>query len=101
MWPELKKVHVENQMKVNIHYHFEELFTCKYVNGTLMLDHIAAMLNIKYHIIQAGEDIKDIIVAQVIIISFPKTQTWEFVKIGLFKVEKLTSKIVSTQLMGV
>jgi hypothetical protein len=26
MWAELKKVHVENQTKVNIRYHFEELF---------------------------------------------------------------------------
>jgi hypothetical protein len=96
MWAELKKVHVKNQMKVNIHYHFKELFTCKYVDGTSMTDHIAAMLDIKHCITQAGEDIKDILVTQAIIISFPKTQAWEFIKISLFEVEKLTSEIVCT-----
>jgi|SRR5882762_3689419 len=80
MWAKLKKVHVENQTKVNIHYHFEELFMRKYVNDTLMTDHITEMLNIKHRITQAGKDLKDLIVAQAIIISLPKTQTWEFVK---------------------
>ena len=75
MWAKLKKVHVENQTKVNIHYHFEELFTCKYVNDTSMTDHIAAMLDIKHCITQAGKDLKDLIVARAIIILLPKTQT--------------------------
>jgi len=99
MWAALKKVHVENQTKVNIHYYFEELFTRKYVDGASMPDHIAAMLDIKRRITQAGEDLKDIIVARAIIISLPKTQTWEFIKIGLFEVENLTSEIVGTRLM--
>ena len=64
---------------------------CKYVDGTSMPNHIAAMLDIKHHITQAGEDLKDIIVPRAIIISLPKTQTWEFIKISLFKVENLTS----------
>jgi gag-polypeptide of LTR copia-type len=99
MWAALKKVHIKNQMKVNIHYYFEELFTRKYVESALMPDHIAAMLNIKRRITQAGEDLKDIIVAWAIIISLPKTQTWEFIKISLFEVESLTSEIVCTWLM--
>jgi gag-polypeptide of LTR copia-type len=99
MWAALKKVHVENQTKVNIHYYFEELFTHKYIDGASMPDHIAAMLDIKHCITQAGEDLKDIIVAQAIIISLLKTQTWEFIKISLFEVESLTSKIVCTWLM--
>ena len=74
MWAELKKVHVENQTKVNIHYHFQELFMCKYINGTSMPDHIAAMLDIKHCITQASEDLKDIIVARAIIILLLKTQ---------------------------
>ena len=99
MWAALKKVHVENQTKVNIHYYFEELFMRKYVDGASMPNHIAAMLDIKCHITQASKDLKDITVAQAIIISLPKTQTWEFIKISLFKVENLTFKIVCTQLM--
>jgi transcription initiation factor TFIIIB Brf1 subunit/transcription initiation factor TFIIB len=99
MWTALKKVHIENQTKVNIHYYFKELFTRKYVDGASMPDHIAAMLDIKCRITQAGKDLKDIIVARAIIISLPKTQTWEFIKISLFEVENLTSKIIGTQLM--
>ena len=71
----------------------------KYVDGASMPDHIAAMLDIKRRITQAGEDLKDIIVARAIIISLLKTQTWEFIKISLFEVENLTSEIVSTRLM--
>jgi hypothetical protein len=53
MWAELRMVHVENQTKVNVHYHFEELFTRRYVDDTSMTDHIAAMLDIKHRITQA------------------------------------------------
>jgi hypothetical protein len=47
MWDTLKKVHVTNQAHINVHYYFEDLYTRKYVDGTPMADHIAAMLNIK------------------------------------------------------
>jgi hypothetical protein len=67
MWAALKKVHMANQTKVNIHYYFEELFMCKYIDGASMPNHIAAMLNIKHCITQAGKDLKDIIVARAII----------------------------------
>ena len=39
----LRRFHLENQMDIDIHYCFEELFTCKYVEGTAMADHIAAL----------------------------------------------------------
>ena len=31
MWDMWKKVHVDNQQKINIHYFFEEMYMCKYV----------------------------------------------------------------------
>ena len=46
MWARLEKVHQENQSKINVHYYFEDLYTQKYAKGSLMADHIAAMLNI-------------------------------------------------------
>jgi hypothetical protein len=46
MWDTLKKV-ITNQASINVHYYFEDLYTCKYVDGTPMADHIAAMLNMK------------------------------------------------------
>ena len=58
------------------------------------------MLGLKYQIEQAGEDIPDIHVARAMIISLPKTQTWDYVvKITLFEVAKLTSEVVSSKLL--
>jgi hypothetical protein len=63
MWDILKKVHVTNQACINVHYYFEDLYTRKYMDGTTMADHIAAMLNIKQQITDLGESLDDIHVA--------------------------------------
>jgi hypothetical protein len=39
--------HVTNQAHINVHYYFENLYTCKYVHSTPMANHIAAMLDIR------------------------------------------------------
>ena len=100
MWDTWKKIHVNNQQNINIHYSFKELYTKKYVDGTPIADHIAKMLDIQNHIIAAGEELLDIHIAQALILSLPKTQTWELIKIQLFGLDKLTSKIVSTKLQA-
>jgi len=99
MWEQLKTVHQMSQSRINIHYFFEDLYTWKYVDGSSMADHIAVMLDLKHRIEQAGEDIPDIHVARAMIISLPKTQTWDVVKITLFEVTKLTSEVVSSKLL--
>src|SRR5882762_5570554 len=97
MWEQLKTVHQTNQLRINIHYFFEELYTQKYVDGSSMADHIVAMLDLKHQIEQAGEDLPDIHVTCAMIISLPKTQSWDVIKITLFEVTKLTS--VSSKLL--
>ena len=92
-------MHQENQSRINIHYFFEELYTRKYDNSSSMADHIAVMLDLKHRITQAGEDLPDIHVARAMILSLPKTQSWEVVKITLFEIEKLTSELVSSKLL--
>ena len=74
MLAESKKVHVENQTKVN--HHFEEQFT----------DHIIAMLDIKRRIIQAGR--RGFEGSSLLGPSSLKTKAWEFLKISLMEVEK-------------
>jgi hypothetical protein len=74
MWARLQTVHQENQLKINIHHFFEELYTRKYKDGSSMADHIAAMLDLKYQITQAGEDLPDIHVAWAMILLLPKTR---------------------------
>jgi hypothetical protein len=102
MWDTLKKVHVTNQSRINVHYFFEDLYTRKYVDGTPMADHIASMLDIKQQIIDAGETLEDLHVARAMVLSLPKTQSWDVIKIQLFDVEsaKLTSEVVSTKLQS-
>src|SRR6202045_1822565 len=65
-----------------------------------MADHIAAILDIRHRIAQAGEQISDLHVARVMILSLPKTPSWEIIKIQLFDVETLTPEIISTKLQA-
>jgi hypothetical protein len=62
----------------------------------------ASMLDIKQQIIDTGETLKDLHVARAMVLSLPKTQSWDVIKIQLFDVEsaKLTSKAVSTKLQS-
>ena len=100
MWDTWKKIHVDNQQKINVHYFFKELYTKKYVDGTPMADHIAKMLDIRNRITAADEELPDLHVAHALILSLPKTQTWEMIKIQLLGLDKLTSEIVSTKLQA-
>ena len=67
-----------------------------------MADHIAAILNIQRQIMDAGETLDDVHVARAMILSLPKTQSWDTVKIQLFDIEptKLTVDVVSTKLQS-
>src|ERR1700730_13800561 len=98
MWDVWKQVHQTNQQLIKIHYFFEELYTRRYVDGAPMADHIAAILDIRDRIVQAGEAIADLHVARAMILSLPKTSSWEMIKIQLFDIKVLTSDIVSTKL---
>ena len=100
MWDAWKKMYVTNQQHINVHYYFEDLYTRKYDESTSMADHIAAMLDLGLKIKAAGEEIPDIHIARALVLSLPRTQTWELVKVQLFSKEKLTSDIVSTELQA-
>jgi hypothetical protein len=102
MWNTLKRIHVTNHGRINAHYYFEELYTRKYVDGMPMADHIAAILDLKSQIQDAGETLDDIHVACAMVLSLPKTQSWDVIKIQLFNVEsaKLTIDPVSTKLQS-
>jgi hypothetical protein len=87
---------------MNAHYYFEKLYTRKYVNGMPMADHITAILDLKSQIQDAGETLNDIHVAHAIVLSLPKTQSWDATKIQLFNVKsaKLTINAIPTKLQS-
>jgi hypothetical protein len=67
-----------------------------------MADHIATILDLKSQIQDAGKMLDDIHIACTVVLSLPKTQSWDIIKIQLFNVEsaKLTIDAVSTKLQS-
>jgi hypothetical protein len=67
-----------------------------------MANHIAAILDLKSQIQDTGETLDDIHIACTMVLSLPKTQSWDIIKIQLFDVEsaKLTIDAVSTKLQS-
>jgi len=97
MWDELRRVHKTN---LNVHYLFEDLYTKKYVDGSSMDEHLTALLDIGHRIIMAGEKMEDVHIARAMVLSLPKTPSWDLIKITLFEasVESFTFEFVSAQL---
>jgi gag-polypeptide of LTR copia-type len=99
MWEELKKVHQTSLSKINVHYLFEELYTKKYTDDASMDEHIASLLDLGHRITNAGEKLDDLHLARAMVLSLPKTSSWELIKIPLFELATLTSDLVSTRLL--
>ncbi|PSS05344.1 hypothetical protein PHLCEN_2v3931 [Hermanssonia centrifuga] len=53
-----------------------------------MADHIAVMLDLKHKITAAGEELPDSHVARALIISLPRTPSWDVIKIQCFALSK-------------
>ncbi|KAJ2976491.1 hypothetical protein NUW54_g11556 [Trametes sanguinea] len=102
IWDTWKKIYVTRQQRIDVHYHFEELYTLKYVDNTPMADHIARLLHLKQAIRDSGEEIKDLHIARALVLSLPKTPSWDVIKIQLFSLEpeKLTSELVTSTLQA-
>ena len=100
IWDALQKFHRDNQMDIDVHYYFGELFTRKYVEGTLMADHIAALRDLQHRINSTGETIPDIYVARALALSLPKTPAWEVLKVQLLSTKPLTADGVSSMLQA-
>ena len=75
MWDIWQTMYVMNQQWINVHYHFEELYTCKYVDTMPMADHIAGMLDLGQKIMAAGESLLDIHVTCALILLLPHMQS--------------------------
>src|ERR1700731_1563996 len=99
MWDELKKVHQTNLSKINVHYLFEDLYTRRYTDGASMDDHITSLLDLSHRISNSGEKINDIHLARAMVLSLPKTASWELIKIPLFELDTLTSELLGTRLL--
>ena len=87
-------------MEINIHYYFRELFTWKYIEGTLMGDHITTLLDLQQWIAAAGKTIPNIWVVYALALSLPKGPAWDVVKVQLLWTKLLTSELVSTTLQA-
>ena len=100
LWDTLRKFHRDNQLDIDIHYYFGELFTRKYVEGSSMANHIATLRDLQHRITAAGESIPDIYVARALALSLPKTPAWEVIKIQLLSMKPLTADNVGAVLQA-
>jgi len=60
-----------NNQRINVHYHFEDLYTQKYIDDTNMVDHVASMLDLWHKILAADENLSDIHIARALVLSLP------------------------------
>jgi len=102
MWDAWKALHITNNQRINVHYHFEDLYTQKYVDNTNMANHVASMLNLWHKILAAGKDLSDIHIARALVLSLPQTPSWDLIKIQLFNLDmmKLTSETIAMTLQA-
>lgn len=102
MWEKWKTVYVTHQQRIDVHYYFEELYTTKYVDGTPMADHIARILRLKQAIRDCGEEVNDLHIARALVLSLPRTPSWDVIKIQLFSLDssELTSELVGARLQA-
>ena len=100
IWDMLRKFHHNNQLGINIHYYFGKLFTHRYVNGSLMADHIASIQDLEHKIMAASETVSDLYVAHALVLLLPKTLAWEVIKIRLLGTTPLTADSVSAALQA-
>jgi len=102
MWDRLHKLYITQRQAVNIHYYYQDLYAKKWDECTIMSDHISYFLNLRCHIIEAGEKLDDIHVVHAILLSLPRSSIWDVVKQNLLDKEKtLTLDMVSAELISV
>jgi len=92
-------VHQTSLSEINIHYLFEELDTRKYVDGESTGEHTAYLLDLSHRITNSGEKLEDLHLAHAMVLSLPKTASWELVKIPSFELETFDLDLVSTRLL--
>jgi len=102
IWDHLCQLHITQRQDTNIHYYFQELYLKKWDKRTSMSDHIGLFLNLKYHIIEAGHKLDDILVVHAILHSLFYTNIWDIIRHNLLDKEKgLTLNILSAELISV
>jgi hypothetical protein len=101
IWEAWEQLYVKSQQSINMHYYYYDLYTTHWDEHILMQDYIACMLDLWHHILDCGEKIEDIHLMHALILSLPRTTTWEVIKNNLFKEQMLTSATVCAELNAV
>ena len=98
----LCQLHVTQRQDTNIHYYFQKLYLKKQNEHTSMSNHIRSFLNLKYHIVEAGHKLEDILVIYTILYSLLHSNIWDIVKYNLLNKRKsLILDILTTELISV
>ena len=102
LWDRLHSIHVTQRQGINVHYHYQELYTKKWDKQTTMFDHIGSFLHLQRRINDSGQTLDDIHVIHAILLSLPRSGLWDIVKQNLLdKGTALTLDIVTAELLSV
>ena len=83
LWDCLHKIHITQRQGINVHYHYQELYTKKWDEQTTMSDHIGSFLHLRCRINDSGQTLDDIHIIHAILFSLPCSSIWDIVKQNL------------------
>jgi len=102
LWDCLHKIHITQRQGINVHYHYQELYTKKWDEQTTMSDHIGSFLHLHCRINDSGQTLDDIHIIHAILFSLPCSSIWDIVKQNLLdKGTALNLDIVTAELLSV
>jgi len=102
LWDCLHRTHVTQRQGINVHYHYQELYTKKWDEQTMMSDHIGSFLHLRRRINDSGQTLDNIHIIHAILLSLPHSSIWDIVKQNLLdKGTTLSLNIVTAELLSV
>ena len=102
MWDHLRTNFLGQHSGINVYYHYQQLYSKKWDGTSSISDHIGFYMNIRRRFIEAGHRVDDITIVNALLLSLPRTPTWEVVKQSLLQQgQKLTLEAVTTELVMV
>ena len=100
MWNHLHSIHVTQHQGINMHNYYQELYIKKWDEQVTMSKHIGFFLHLYCHINDSGQNLDNIYIVYMILLSLPWSGVWDVVKQDLLDKEMvLNLDIVTTELL--
>jgi len=102
MWDHLHSNYFDQRCGINIHYHYQQLYSRKWNGFLAVSNYIAFYLNICHQFIEAGHCVDNTTIINTLLLSLSCPPTWDVVKqYLLYKGDALTLDDITTKLISV